>query len=110
VDSSAKKAANQATFRAANDELEVLALDIEDDDPGRRYPFLCECNRRNCTQVVLLTIADYEHARSNGRYGFMALGHEDETIETVIKRADGFVVTEKRGTAAEVHELTDPRS
>lgn len=110
MESDAKKAANQATFRAANEDLESLALGIEDDEPGRPYPFLCECNRQSCTQVVLLTIAEYEYARSDSRFGFTALGHEDRAIERVVKQTDRFVVTEKFGAAAEVHDLTDPRT
>ena len=37
------------------------------------------------------------------------LGHEDLTVETVIRRTDRFVMTEKFGPAGEVHADNDDR-
>ena len=79
-------------------------------DDGQLVPFLCECPQMACTQVVLLTLGEYEQVRSGSRQGLAALGHEDPEVENVIDRNDRFVMTEKFGRAGEIHEARDVRN
>jgi hypothetical protein len=37
------------------------------DEPGRRIAFVCECDDDRCRRAVLLTVAEYDEARSLGR-------------------------------------------
>jgi hypothetical protein len=104
-----RKALNEGTFRAANEKLERAAQAILSEDEGALVPFLCECPQMDCTQVVLLTLAEYEEARAKGERGFAVLGHEDLEIERVVAQNDRFVMTEKFGLAGEIHEETFPR-
>ena len=105
-----RKALNEGAFRDANETLERGAHEVLGGDDGSLVPFLCECPKRDCTQVVLLTLAEYEEVRARGEQGLAALGHEDLTIERVVGRNDRFVMTAKFGEAGEVHAEGDPRS
>ena len=108
--SAERKALNEGAFRDANERLERAAEEIvgseAEDTP---VPFLCECPQLECTQVVRLTLAEYERVRSGSRQGLAALGHEDPSIENVLERNERFVMTEKFGEAGEVHTEGDPR-
>lgn len=72
-------------------------------------PFVCECPNRECREVVLLTLGEYERVRAESELGIGAHGHEDLEIERVVEQNDRFVVTQKVGRAGAVHRQTDPR-
>ena len=58
---------------------------------------------------MLLTKAEYEAVRRDGRRFFMLDGHELAEIEDVVERREGYVVVEKREHAGETAEAVDPR-
>jgi hypothetical protein len=105
-----RKALNETTFRRANDQIEKRAAALLGEDEPSPVPFLCECPRQDCTQVVRVTFREYESLRADPRRGLAAFGHEDLEIERVIERNERFVVTEKLGRAGEVVVEHDPRS
>ena len=105
-----RKALNQTTFRQANEQLARNAAALVGAGDGDPVPFLCECPRQDCTQVLLVTLLEYERVRSDPRWPLTIPGHEDPTIERVVKRTDRFLVAEKLGRAAEVAIELDPRS
>jgi hypothetical protein len=104
-----RKALNEGVFRRANEKLERAALELDLVDDASMVPFLCECPRQDCREVVLLTLGEYENVRANGRGGLAALGHEDGSIERVMSRNSRFVMTEKFGAAGDLHAEEDPR-
>ena len=104
-----RKALNEGTFRDANARLEQGARELVADGDESLVPFLCECPKTDCTQVVLVTLAEYDALRSHERRGLAALGHEDLSVERVVDQNDRFTVTEKFGRAGEVHTETDRR-
>ncbi len=108
--SAERKARNEGVFREANERLEAGAQDLLAGDDASRVPFICECPRPECKEIVLMTLAEYERARATPETGMAAVGHEDPTIERVVEENDRFVLTEKFGAAGEVHRQTDPRS
>ena len=66
MDRSAERAAaNEARFRAANEQIhdKVIELDLAE----RTSPYLCECEDERCTTIVLLTSKQYEAVRSSPR-------------------------------------------
>ncbi len=105
-----RRALNEGTFRAANERLERGAIELIGVADGDHVPFLCECSQMECTQVVLLTVKEYEQIRSTPTGGFAALGHEDLEIETIVTQNERFVVTDKFGRAGEVHAQNDQRT
>jgi hypothetical protein len=100
-------AKNDATFRNANEKIARAAegTDVE------QVPFICECADERCTEIVRLTLAEYEHVRADGRRFMKAPGHEVNAVPhaRVIERHDGYLVVEKVGEAAEIAEELDPR-
>lgn len=105
-------AANEAMFRDANEVIRSKAGDLELGG-GDRAPFLCECADTGCTEVILLTIDDYEAVRADPHTFAIVRGHEAMASETVVRRIgrerDGFAVVEKNAPGQEITELTDPR-
>jgi hypothetical protein len=101
-------ARNDAAFRDANERILGRA---EEYGRPKRIPFLCECAREDCTEIVWLTPKAYEGIRSNPRHFFNAVGHDryGGSAVRVIGREDGYVVVEKLGRAAEVVEELDTR-
>ena len=105
-----RKALNEATFRRANEQLEERAAALLGDDGSAAVPFLCECPRQDCTQVLLATFPEYERVRADARWTLTIPGHEDLEIERIVERTTRFVITEKLGRAADVAVEQDPRS
>ena|SRR5436190_19108762 len=100
-------ARNEAAYRDVNDAIRAGRADI---DPGVPRPFVCECGQLGCNQLVDLTLSEYEAVRAHPRRFLLLAGHEIPDVEVVVERHDGWVVAEKRATAAAVAEETDPRS
>jgi hypothetical protein len=104
-----RKALNQHTFREANDGLERGARETIGVEPDGLVPFLCECPRETCLQVVLVTLQEYQRVRQDSTLGIESIGHDDEMVENVVDRTERFVVTQKFGEAAQVVEELDAR-
>ena len=98
-----KIARNNATFRKANDEIGGAAANSGLVD-GRRVPFICECSDERCTEIIHLTLDEYQRVRSNGRWFAHARGHEEEVPGAVrpLERNHGYVLVEKVGRAGEL--------
>jgi hypothetical protein len=86
---------NNYTFREANEQIHAKA--DEYDAPVERVPFLCECPVPSCTQILRLTLAEYEEVRANPRHFFTAPGHEqaDAAVGHVVSREIDYVIVEK---------------
>ena len=102
-------AENEALFRRANELLRLrydeLGLDAE------LLPFICECANATCTNIVLLTLTQYERIRAHPTHFLNLPGHELPAKEhvDVVHREPGFVVVEKQGRAAEIVRELDAR-
>lgn len=99
-------AANEALMRNVNEGIERGQWPGDDEPVG----FRCECARLGCTVLLALTVAEYEHVRTNPQRFVVGPGHEEPRVETVVKEHDGYLVVEKHGDAGEVAEALDPRS
>jgi hypothetical protein len=110
VERQEKLAENEALFRGANEKLQQYATANVDDALRRVVPFLCECDRVACTEVILVTLTEYERVRADSHRSILAKGHSNDEIENVVEESDGYVVTEKFGVAARVYDELDPRA
>jgi hypothetical protein len=92
---------NNLTFRQANERIRAKAEEY--DAPLEHIPFLCECPRPDCVEIVRLTIPEYAAVRASPTHFFTAPGHElaEEPVGRVVGREDGYVVVEKHQAGAE---------
>jgi len=107
-------AANESRFREANEGIEARATELGYHVHEELVPFLCECGDERCTELIRLTLVEYETARSNPLHFVCRVGHERVAESTgagrLVRREDRFVVVEKEGVAAAVAEERDPRT
>jgi hypothetical protein len=102
-------ARNDATFRSANERIAESAVEYE---MGERIPFICECADTECTQIVQLSLHEYEAVRQHSRHFLNAPGHQvaaGPVVQVVADKKD-FVVVEKLAHAGEVAERLDERN
>jgi hypothetical protein len=103
-------AENEVIFRRANEEIEEVAEKLDESLTIRLIPFLCECADRRCTQIIRLSLREYEDVRASPRRFAIVSGHE-MTLENeqVIARSDRFTIVEKVGEGGRVAAESDPR-
>jgi len=101
-------ARNDATFRSANERIAESAVEYE---MGERIPFICECADPDCTQIVQLSLHEYEAVRENSRHFLNVPGHEvaGGPVVQVVADKEDYVVVEKLAHAGEVAERLDER-
>lgn len=85
---------NNYTFREANEQIHAKAGEYG--APVERVPFLCECPVPSCTEILRLTLAEYEGVRANPNHFFTAPGHEhaDAAVGHVVSRKNDYVIVE----------------
>src|SRR5690242_8063408 len=105
--SAARRAANEATFREANESIEDSAQEMA--LTVRPTPFICECEDERCTNVVRLTVAEYEQVRRDGRHFFVSPGHDSES-DRIVAEAETFTTVEKTGEEGRLVAEQDPRA
>jgi hypothetical protein len=104
----ARLAANEARFRDINERVERDLQPIIE-GPDELLPFVCECARRECSETIRLTIAEYERVRADATRFAVAAGHEITDVEDVVERHDRYLVILKHPETWEIVERTDPR-
>jgi hypothetical protein len=104
MSSEVRKAENEVRFREANEGLREVQASLE--VPPDRLPFICECDRQSCHEIVQLSAAEYEDVRGNPRAFLVAPGHE---ADDSIARNARFDVVEKTGVQGAIAERANPR-
>ena len=102
-------ARNNATFRDANENIGATAGAYSIDSP---VPFICECADARCSEIVRLTLEQYEEVRADSRHFLNVPGHQDAAkgVAEVVAERDGYVIVEKVGRAGDIVEALDERS
>ncbi len=102
-------ARNNATFREANERIGAAAGAYGVDTP---VPFICECADSGCSDVIRLTLEQYEEVRADSRHILSVPGHESaaQSAAVVIAERDGYVIVEQVGRAGDIVEALDERS
>ena len=101
-------ARNNSLFREANERIRAKA---ESYGTGMdRLPFLCECPREDCHELVRISLPDYASIRDEMSHFLVAPDHEtaEGQYAMVVRRTDSYVVVEKTGEARDA--LDRPRS
>lgn len=98
-------AQNQSRFREANEQIEAAAdrMHLVGD-----IPFICECATSTCTEIVRMSLDDYEEVRRHERRFFVVPGHQDVAVSMGVGEVMGhdpdgrFVLVDKSGIAGEI--------
>jgi hypothetical protein len=99
---------NNSTFRDANEKIATAAGKYE---LVERVPFICECATESCTEIVRLSLAEYEEVRSAPTRFFVSPGHQAcEGVVSLLEDRGRYLLLEKEGRAGEVATELDPRS
>jgi hypothetical protein len=104
-----RAAINENTFREINEQLvAAVALDADDDE---LHDVVCECARVDCTELVTVTVAEYDEVRESGERFIVAPAaeHVAPEHERIVERRDRYWIVEKLGPAGDVAEALDPR-
>jgi hypothetical protein len=104
--SPARRAANEATFRAANEQIERSAKSL--DLGALAVPFICECEDELCRHIVRLELSEYEAVRRDRLHFFVEPGHQSEEDRIVAER-ERYTIVEKTGEEARLLAEQDPR-
>ena len=108
-----RQARNESLIRAVNERIEALDRDAADRNvapDAELFEFLCECGTgaAGCLERVQMTIAEYEHVRTQDDRFALVPGHENAELEHVVERTDRFVIVDKIPDA-ERAVANDPR-
>jgi hypothetical protein len=100
-------AENDHVFREANEQIAPVAREGE----LELVPFICECADESCTQIVRLSLDEYERVRVDSRHFLNVPGHEVNAgrYGQVVDSTGRFVVVEKLGEAGEIVRELDRR-
>jgi hypothetical protein len=99
-------AKNESIFRRANEQLEKRFKALGADG---LTPFLCECGDAACTQVIRLTLEEYEAVRARGAHFAIVPGHQILVAERVVEQNERYDIVEKTRAGRRVAEAHDPR-
>jgi hypothetical protein len=86
-------------FRSANEQIEEKAFALGADG---QVPFLCECADPECTEVVLLSLREYERVRNEPTHFLNVPSHvaAAQGFADVVETREGYTIVEKTGAAA----------
>jgi hypothetical protein len=70
---------------------------------GERGPYICECEEESCTDILMLSLQEYEDVRASPRRFALLPGHESGG-DIVLAEGEGFVMIEKTGREGELVE------
>ena len=104
----ARKGQNEVWFRELNERLEQRALVKH--GSTEQFEVVCECDREECAERLAIGVTDYESVRATATDFIVAHGHVDPNCEQVVDSKPEYEVVEKRGEAAAIAEIEDPRS
>lgn len=100
-----RRAADEATFREANEQIRAAERALE--PPIERVPYICECDDVSCHDPIMLTAEEYERIRADGATFVIVPGHpsKGETVE----EAGHYLVVHKQDGGGKVARALDPR-
>jgi hypothetical protein len=95
-----RQARNEALVREVNERIEALDKQASErgwPPPDGRFDFHCECGRRGgCSELLALTLEEYERVRGEADRFAVLPGHESTELEQVVERHESFLVVDKK--------------
>ena len=79
---------------------------------NRLNDFVCECANESCTEMIALSVEEYESVRATPNQFFVAPDDEHvwDEVERVVARRDRYWIVEKLGYSATIAAKLDPRN
>jgi hypothetical protein len=105
IEDEEERAANEATFREANEQIRAVQRELE--PPLERVPYLCECDDVRCRESIPLTAGEYERVRGDGSVFAIVPGHS--STGDVVEEHESYVVVRKSDEGGAVAQALDPR-
>jgi len=105
-----RKAANEAVFRNVNERIKGLqhSFALAEREP---LQMICECAQLDCMARITVEVDVYEQVRSHPDQFLIASGHEDTTVEEIVRELAAYSIVRKRqGDPKAVAVETDPRT
>ena len=102
-----RAARNQSVFRDVNERIEVVAQSFS--VATDHADFVCECADASCTELMQLTIAEYEALRRRSNLFAVRPGHVVPEVEEVVAEHDGYLVVRKLRGAGDLADELDRR-
>jgi hypothetical protein len=99
-------ARNEAMFRTVNRELEQASREAGG-DADDQLEILCECGQEGCSEMLTLTISDYDQSHGQRDRFVILPGHEDSDLERIVTRKEHYVIVDKFGEAEEIVEAEE---
>jgi hypothetical protein len=100
-----RRGLNEAVFRQVNEEIAELG----ERHGVRMLEIICECSNGECVKPLSVSLGEYEAAREDATTFIILKGHEDPTVERVLREHGDHALVEKLGDAAAAAVATDPR-
>jgi hypothetical protein len=97
-----RAAANQALFRAVNEQMRRLNDAIS--ELTSTFVIACECADTRCVERIEVSPEDYLRVRESPRRFLVLPGHVFPEVEDVVAENGGHVVVEKHADATAVAE------
>jgi hypothetical protein len=92
-----RQARNESLMRTVNEQIAALDKGATGwSAPEQRFEFQCECGKTGCDERVVMTLVDYERARSQRDRFVVVPGHQSNEIEHVVEQDDEYVIVDKR--------------
>jgi preprotein translocase subunit YajC len=86
---------NEELFREVNQRIAELQEGEHVDALGGLMALVCECSHTGCAVPIEVEPATFEQVRENPLRFFVAPGHEDLEVESVVERRDAYLIVEK---------------
>jgi len=99
----------QSLFREINDRVKPQDLALLREDPDALLGFVCECGSRRCTELMLMTLDEYERLRTEPTRFAVLPNHHFDQVERILERNERFFLIEKIGHTAEIASERAPR-
>ena len=94
-----QQARNEALLREVNERVATLDRSPQTawtNGKDERFAFQCECGRAPaCREQISLTLAEYDEVRAQADRFLVMPGHENPSIERVVRRDDRYLVVDK---------------
>lgn len=106
---------NEMIFRRINEKVgdDLVALDamhIEDgninllSDEDLQLRFKCECSDENCGVRISIPLSEYKYIHTNRDTFVVALNHQVDSIEEIVRKTPTYAVVKKNNSTAEPND------